>query len=149
MCKSMIMRFLPCFLSYTHKLVGNKLFLFLEPLGWRGQTMIKTDLCVVSKQQLSLVRLPLLLDLACKHSTASPTSRAAMAPTPATALCGNAVCRPEHVALVRPRLSRPHSTRSLAIVCQATAIEFTKYQGLGNDFILVRACLVVEVVSTH
>jgi len=27
--------------------------------------------------------------------------------------------------------------RSAETTCQATAVEFTKYQGLGNDFILV------------
>ena len=33
---------------------------------------------------------------------------------------------------------KPYNARSLAATCQATVVEFTKYQGLGNDFILVR-----------
>lgn len=32
---------------------------------------------------------------------------------------------------------KPRQSRSLKTSCQATAVEFTKYQGLGNDFILV------------
>ena len=33
---------------------------------------------------------------------------------------------------------KPNKRRCLATSCQATAVEFSKYQGLGNDFILVK-----------
>ena len=70
--------------------------------------------------------------------------RAAMAPMAASVLCVNAFCRPNHAALVRPRALQPHSRGSLSTLCQATAVEFTKYQGLGNDFILVSKWLFIE-----
>lgn len=36
-----------------------------------------------------------------------------------------------------PQRQGPNKRRCLATVCQAATVEFSKYQGLGNDFILV------------
>lgn len=43
-----------------------------------------------------------------------------------------------HASISAQGAQKPNKRRCVATSCQATAVEFSKYQGLGNDFILVR-----------
>lgn len=67
----------------------------------------------------------------------------------ASVLFGTTICKPRHAALDRSRAQQPYCARSLAAVCHSTAVEFTKYQGLGNDFILVSCRGINRKVVTH
>ncbi len=56
-----------------------------------------------------------------------------------TLLSGSTFCRLHHASNKRPAPMKLAHQRSAKTTCQATTVEFTKYQGLGNDFILVSA----------